>query len=252
MQQGGKKSLLFIIFGILAVVGSMLFCILRSPAKEEKAEEKEKLNPSNRNTVMSNEEPEEEIKSPIQDIKDTAKLLTDGKMIHLMPIIIWSAISLSCYAAIFIPLMTRSMSDSLDQNPSLNTKDARSQQALLTICMIGVGEMIGGVGVIGPIRDKFGNKVALIVLMVLTAAGLGIFYYYNQKDEYNWVAFLMCLIWGIQDAGVNCIINCILGFEFKSKSTPFSVYKFAQSLFIFAFVQLSGVVMDSKATSSQT
>ena len=36
LQQGGNKSLLFIIFGILAVVGSLLFCILRSPAKEEK------------------------------------------------------------------------------------------------------------------------------------------------------------------------------------------------------------------------
>ena len=202
--------------------------------------------------MMSNEVADPEVQSPIQDIKDTAKLLTDCKMLHLMPIITWSAISLSCYAAIFIPLMTRSMKDNLDQNPDLNTKDARSQQALLTICMIGVGEMIGGVGVIGPIRDKFGNRPALIVLMVLTAAGLAIFYYYNSKDEYNWIAFLMCLIWGIQDAGVNCLINCILGFEFKSKSTPFSVYKFVQSLFIFASVQLAGVVMDSTATSSQT
>lgn len=45
--------------------------------------------------------------------------------------------------------------------------------------MIGVGEMIGGVGVIGPIRDNFGNRIALIVLMVLTAAALSIFFYFN-------------------------------------------------------------------------
>jgi uncharacterized membrane protein len=45
--------------------------------------------------------------------------------------------------------------------------------------MIGVGEMLGGVGIIGPIRDKFGNKVALIVLMVFTAAALSITFIYN-------------------------------------------------------------------------
>ena len=177
---------------------------------------------------MVDQEAEGDAIDPIKDIKDTAKLLTDGKMLHVMPIIIWSAISLSCYAAIFVPLLTRTMIHSYDdgQNPSLDTESARSQQALLTIILIGVGEMIGGVGVIGPIRDKFGNRIALVVLIILTAAGLAVFFVYNHVDQYNWLAFVMCLIWGIQDAGVNCLINCILGFEFKSKSTPFSVFKF--------------------------
>ena len=92
--------------------------------------------------------------------------------------------------------------------------------------MIGVGEMVGSVGAIGPIRDKFGNKIAVIVLIVLTAVGIAIVFVYNKRDVYDWSAYIMCLLWGIQDGGVNCFLNCTLGFEFKSKSTPFSVYRF--------------------------
>jgi hypothetical protein len=45
----------------------------------------------------------------------------------------------------------------------------------------------------------------------------------------------MCFLWGTQDSGINCFINCILGFEFESKILPFSVFKFTQSLFTFVF-----------------
>ena len=45
----------------------------------------------------------------------------------------------------------------------------------------------------------------------------------------------MCLTWGIQDSGLCNFLQCVLGFEFESKIIPFSVMKFTQSLFIFAF-----------------
>ena len=106
--------------------------------------------------------------------------------------------------------------------------------------------MLGGVGVIGPIRDKLGNRVAICALLVLTSAGLATVYVFNQQNKYGFSAYLMCFLWGLQDAGVNCLMNCILGFEFESKSIPFSVFKFVQSLGIFIFCEISGVVMGSK------
>lgn len=63
--------------------------------------------------------------------------------------------------------------------------------------MIGAGEMIGGVGLIGPIRDKFGNMAALFVLLIVTAAGLVIIFIYNQRDVYDLLAYLMCFVWGL-------------------------------------------------------
>ena len=77
------------------------------------------------NVVSNDLQVEEEI-NPMKDISDTAKLLVDGKMLHLMPMIIYSSISLSILAAIIVPLLTRSMESSLDTNPTLNTKNARS------------------------------------------------------------------------------------------------------------------------------
>jgi len=44
------------------------------------------------------------------------------------------------------------------------------------------------------------------------------------------------------DAALNTTTNAILGFEFQSQIVPFSVYKFVQSLFIFAFLAAESAI----------
>ena len=56
-------------------------------------------------------------------IKDTFKMLISGRMLYVLPLIIWSGLSMAFYAGVFIPLMTRTMEDSLDINPDLDTDD---------------------------------------------------------------------------------------------------------------------------------
>ena len=51
-----------------------------------------------------------------------------------------------------------------------------------------------------------------------------------------WFASFVAFFWGIQDSGVNCYLNALLGFQFESKTLPFSVYKCVQSLFAFVFI----------------
>ena len=46
----------------------------------------------------------------------------------------------------------------------------------------------------------------------------------------------MTFIWGIQDGACQCLVSCILGFQFDSKTTPFSVFKSVQSFSIFAVI----------------
>lgn len=90
-------------------------------------------------------------------------MLISGRMLYVLPLIIWSGISMAFYAGVFIPLMTRSMKDSPSLNPDLDTDDKRSVAALFTIILLGVGEILGGILFIGPVRDKFGNRAAYLV-----------------------------------------------------------------------------------------
>lgn len=164
---------------------------------------------------------------------------------YVLPLIIWSGLSMAFFAGVFIPLMTRTMKDSMDINPDLDTDDKRSVAALFTFILLGVGEILGGIMFVGPIRDKYGNRIAYIVQMILTALAVANVLYYNNQDTYNWAAYSMCFFWGIQDSGINCLINCMLGFEFDDKTTPFGVFKFVQSLAIFGFSNVSSAVMSS-------
>jgi len=59
------------------------------------------------------------VQDPIKDIKDSFKLMISGRMLYLMPIIIWSSVSLGVYGGIFVPLMTRTMKNSGEKYPDL-------------------------------------------------------------------------------------------------------------------------------------
>jgi hypothetical protein len=58
-------------------------------------------------------------------------------MLLVLPMIIWGAISNSIFGSIFIPLMTRTMDTSWDD-------DTQNQKALFAMVLLGVGEIFGG------------------------------------------------------------------------------------------------------------
>lgn len=134
--------------------------------------------------------------------------------------------SLSVFAGVFISLMSRCMGNSLDLNPEFSEDSYKNKVALLTMTLLGVGEIFGGL-LVGGIRDSKGNRVAIISEMFLLAIGIGCVILLNERNKFDWVAYIMTFFWGLQDAGLNCYINCVLGFEFESKIAPFAVYKFS-------------------------
>ena len=80
-------------------------------------------------------------------------------------------------------------------------------------------------------------QVTIAANMVAVVAGFGLALGYTIRYEYSLpFGFFMTFFWGIQDGGLNCLINCVLGFQFDSKITPYSVNKFAQSLLIFMVI----------------
>ena len=100
--------------------------------------------------------------------------------------------------------------------------------------LLGVGEIFGGQA-LGYIRDNSSNKASIVVYLIFCIISFTLTFLFNDKNEFNYLAYLMCFVWGFQDSGLNCLVRCVLGFEFESKITPFCVFNFVQSFFIFVF-----------------
>ena len=123
-------------------------------------------------------------------------------MLHVLPMIVWSAMSLSVTGGILIPLMTRAMNNSY--NPILG--DRQNEIALFTMTFLGVGEIVGG-PLTGLIRDKCGNRVAYFFVITLIIGSVILVAVFNRKNNYDkgqW-AFPMCFVWGLMDSGVNTL-----------------------------------------------
>lgn len=81
----------------------------------------------------------------------------------------------------------------------------------------GVGEICGG-PLLGLIIDKKGNKAATlanIIMIIAQTVFVLLFLYYN---EYNWLAFAMTFLWGLQDSANNTHTSEMLGYEFNDKA----------------------------------
>ena len=87
---------------------------------------------------------------------------------------------------------------------------------------LGIGEIIGSLG-LGKFLDKYGNRKTTFLCLILTAVSGLISLLYIAIYQFNWLhAVLMCFAFGVQDGAVNTFNNTLLGFQFESKTTPFS------------------------------
>ena len=103
---------------------------------------------------------------------------------------------------------------------------------------LGLGEIVGSI-LYGQIQDKsskLGSTLANLVGQVLAFAML-LIYVGVYKFSFG-LALPLTFLWGVQDGGTNIVLNAMLGFQFDSKITPFSVMKFTQSLLIFVFIYI--------------
>ena len=112
---------------------------------------------------------------------------------------------------------------------------------------LGVGEILGSLA-FGHVTDKFSNKNTIFVNMLTCTVGYAFLVLYGIIYDFKfYLGILMTFSWGVQDAGINCLVSSLLGFQFKSKTTPFSVYKFLQSLLIFICVSIEIATKDQRS-----
>ena len=77
---------------------------------------------------------------------------------------------------------------------------------------LGLGEIIGSF-IFGRIQDKFSIKVTVISNLIGLVISFAFIFAFNLSGPFKiWLAILMTFTWGVQDAGLQVYIYCVLGF----------------------------------------
>jgi MFS family permease len=222
-----EQSTFYLVMTSLCVLASFFFLLLRIPLKEGLEVPENLAEPKIQQSVK-------------EDIKETWNLLINPRMLKLVPLFILSAFSIGIFAAVLVPLMT----DAIKANPDTQDWDSAQSNKFCLLAMIGlgVGEM-GGAILFGKIQDKMGNKVAVILCMILSLIGTAAALTFTFVFSFTlWLAVIMTFTWGVQDGALSCLVNCIAGFQFDSKTTPFSVLLTVRNFSIFIFISVESVL----------
>ena len=104
------------------------------------------------------EEAGDDDKPKESELKQTWNLFKSTRMLKLLPLMMWSGISMGIYQAAIVPNMVIGMPSDWDDN---------KQDQMSTIAQIGlgVGEVIGGLAN-GEITDRLGTRTSWIINMV--------------------------------------------------------------------------------------
>ena len=160
-------------------------------------------------------------------------------MIVLYPIILSTSINLGIYSSVSIKMMV----DTMDDEALWGTDDKeKTSKALLCMLGLGVGEIAGSIA-FGRVMDKCPIKCTVLINILAATIGYGSLLLFGAFYEFSFpLAILMTTSWGVQDAGIVCLLQSMLGFQFESQTTPFSVYKFMQSLLIFVVFYIESLI----------
>lgn len=153
-----------------------------------------------------------------------------------------SAVNIAMLSSVFVKMMVDSMGDD-----SGWSDQEMISKALLCMLGLGTGEIIGSLA-FGRITDKYSFKTTIAINAVAVAVAYTILIVYSAIYDFSFVlGTLMTFFWGVQDSGRYCFLNSVLGFQFESKTTPFSVFKFLQSMLIFVFTVVESLLSTQQA-----
>jgi len=103
------------------------------------------------------------------------------------------------------------------------TKSQKDSFSLIVMVCFGFGEIIGGFFT-GYILKKFGHKKTTLVQAVIVFITFLLVVLSVATSKVGYLIFMMSILFGAMDAGINIHLFNILGFEFESKVLPFAVY----------------------------
>ena len=80
----------------------------------------------------------------------------------------------------------------------------------------GIGEVVGSI-IVGIIIDKIGSKKTSIVNILIILILINVTAVSVNSEKYDWMTFLMCFLWGLQDSSLNIhTFQILIKFIFKT------------------------------------
>ena len=138
-------------------------------------------------------------------------------MLLMMPIIAQTSFSLGIYGSVFIKMIIETMEGEDWDEPKKNS------MALFCMTALGVGAIVGSF-IFGRVQDSCGMTVTIYVCLVIAVIACSMCIIYAIHFTFNiYLCIAMTFTWGMQDATGILLMHCLCGFEFDSKTTPFSV-----------------------------
>jgi MFS family permease len=121
-------------------------------------------------------------------------LVTTKRWLKFTPVIFFSGISMAIYAALLIPMFSRSM-PTIEED-EVFTDARKTSLACLSMIGMGVGEIFGSLAN-GKLNDKCGVRVYLWICVVELTIAYVMMFWYNETNTYTLAgAFLTATAWG--------------------------------------------------------
>jgi len=142
--------------------------------------------------------------------------MKDKRMIQLSILSVLLSMCMAVWTSLLVSFYISTMAGNKEW-----TQQEKTNNALFTFIPLALGEVVGSF-LLGFTYDKLGPKHAVSFLLVVSVLEISSAIAYNEIHEFNFFAYVVSFGWGILDSGLNNFMNITLGFEFKSKITPFS------------------------------
>ena len=125
-----------------------------------------------------------------------------------------------------VPIITDTIED--------RGKNEQFELSMLAMVALGVGEICGAL-VMGHVVDKLGAKKSCFVNITVIIVQTIFVFIFISVDSYNFLAFFVPFIWGVQDSGISIHLDAILATEFESNKEPFSCDVLIEAIAAFSF-----------------
>lgn len=146
---------------------------------------------------------------------DVLAMFSNSKMqFMLCTINIQYAACIAFWVSNFMPFMASTM-------PQEWTNNQKNEQGFYALIALAGGSIAGSL-LLGIILDKFGPKPAIYCILCVSVSVTSASIAYNEKHVFNVWAYVISFGWGVMDACLINMLNNLMGFEFKSKVTPFA------------------------------
>lgn len=133
----------------------------------------------------------------------------------LIPQLAWTGISIAVTTGLLVQIISTTL-----EYQGMEEEEV-FELSMMAMVTLGVGEIVGAT-FMGVMVDKIGPKKACWFNFISIGVASISIIIFGSINEYSWLAYFMCFLWGVQDSCISIHLDAILSTEFESNKEPFS------------------------------